>query len=330
MCHVNKISELPYPDRATKSVEEILDRVDSNICGPFRTKALCGAIYFATFIDEKSRFCRVVPLRARSEIGDAFADYKAFVEKQTGRLIKSVRTDNAAEYVGGVFAKIVRESGIMHQTSVARCPQQNGIAERKNRTLVEMARCMLNESGLPDSVWVEAIQTANYIRNRCDTSALNNVTPFEAFWGIKPSVSHLQVFGSKMVSLNKVQNKNKLHEKGEVCKIVGYSSSQKGYRLIDNRLRVFINRNVRFLEENGSNSEPTVTINTNNIYENVKREKASPEIRKILPRACKQPLIEVGKRKQSPQKESAKKFKRSESPEHEKMEEEEEDDAEPL
>lgn len=249
ICLKNKICEEPYPSAAVNSVNGILDRVHSDICGPFRTKSLCGALYFATFIDEHSRFCKVYALKSRADIGSAFKNFKTFVEKQTGRAVRCIRTDNAKEYVGGQFAEIVRECGIKHETSVARCPQQNGIAERKNRTLVEMARCLIDEAQLPEQLWAEAIQTANYLRNRSETRAVKGVSPFEKFWGIKPSVGHLRVFGCEVVSLNKEPNRNKLKPKGKVCRFIGYSSSQKGYRILDENNRIFISRNVRFVDE---------------------------------------------------------------------------------
>lgn len=255
VCLKNKISEQPFPKSATNTAKNILDRVHSDICGPFRTRALCGAKYFATFIDECSRYCKVYPLKSRDEIGEAFGQYKVFVENQCGKHIKSVRTDNAAEYKGGEFARIIKSSGILHETSVAHCPQQNGIAERMNRTLMEMTRCMLYEAGFPDNLWVEALQTASYIRNRCESRADTSASPFESFWGIKPSVQHLRVYGCDAVALIKGQNISKLHPKGVSCRLVGYSSNQKGYRLIDQDNKVFISRSVRFVNENGGANE---------------------------------------------------------------------------
>lgn len=255
VCLKNKISEQPFPKSATNTAKNILDRVHSDICGPFRTRALCGAKYFATFIDECSRYCKVYPLKSRDEIGEAFGQYKSFVENQCGKHIKSVRTDNAAEYKGGEFARIIKSSGILHETSVAHCPQQNGIAERMNRTLMEMTRCMLYEAGFPDNLWVEALQTASYIRNRCESRADISASPFELFWGIKPSVQHLRVYGCDAVALIKGQNISKLHPKGINCRLVGYSSSQKGYRLIDPDNKVIISRSVRFMNETGALDE---------------------------------------------------------------------------
>lgn len=308
VCLRNKISEEPYPSEATNKAQAPLDRIHSDICGPFPTRALCGGRYFVTFIDEFTRFCSVYILKSRDEMASAFEQFKIFVEKQTGRSIKAVRTDGAKEYTGGRFAEIVRSSGIHHEKSVARCPQQNGLSERKNRTLVEMMRCLLDEAKFPDSLWAEAVQTANYIRNRCPTRALNEVTPSEMMWGIKPSLGHLRVFGCRAVSLAKDQL-NKIHSKGIECKLIGYSSSQKGYRLIDRNRRVFVSRNVRFMPE--EDQMPNSDIKFDNTIAKVKDNEVSP--REYLPRQCKE-----GKRKLSPMKEEqAAKIKRDDASDEE-------------
>lgn len=287
ICHTNKISELPFPGEATNSAKEILERVHSDICGPFRTRALCGAYYFATFIDEKSRYVKVYPLKSRDEIGKVFKEYKLFVENQCNRKIKCIRTDNAKEYVGGDFAKTVKESGILHQTSVARCPQQNGIAERANRTLVEMTRCLLNDSKMPDSLWVEALQTANYLRNRSLTRSIKSMTPFELFWGIKPNVQHLKVFGCRVVCLIKGPNRSKLSPKGIVCRLVGYSSSQKGYRVMDGDGRVFVCRNVKFLDDYNTNVDVSFDDHDDQPAAEQSAVTHPEQPRKNPPRACK-------------------------------------------
>lgn len=116
VCLTNKMSETKYPN-VENPAKEILERVHSDICGPFRTASLCGAKYLCSFIDEKSRMVKVYPLKSRDGAAAAFGDYKTFVENQSGRKIKCVRTDNAPEYVGGEFARIVKESGTLHQRS---------------------------------------------------------------------------------------------------------------------------------------------------------------------------------------------------------------------
>lgn len=254
-CVKNKISECPFPKKASSVACKILERVSSDICGPFRTRSLCGSVYFATFIDELSRYIKVYPIKTKCEIGRVFAEYKNFVEKQTGQKILCVRTDNAAEYMGGEFAKLIKSSGIKHETTIPHYPHQNGRAERCNRTLMDMTRCMLDESKSPYSLWAEALQTAAYTRNRCGTRCLNGRTPFEEFWGIKPNIQHIRVFGSDAIAIHKGRPWHKLQAKGVKCKIVGYSSSQKGYRLYDvNKRKVFISRNVKVLSECGAKS----------------------------------------------------------------------------
>lgn len=158
-------------------------------------------------------------------------------------------------YVNKNFQDYLSSAGILHQTTVCYTPQQNGIAERANRTLMEMARCLLMDSGLPHSLWSEAVNTATYLRNRCPTKVLKNCTPFECWFGRKPSVFHLRTFGCKAVALNKKPGRSKLDAKGKMYVFVGYSHKTKGYRLYDNESKtILIARSVIFFEELNSKS----------------------------------------------------------------------------
>lgn len=165
ICNKCKIHQLPYKN-STNREKEILDLVHSDICGPMSIPSLGGAKYFVTFIDDKTRYTEVAMLNRRSDVFTAFKIYKRHAGKETGYQIKKLRTDNAKEYLSKEFSNFLEEEGIKRQLSVEYCPQQNGVAERANRTLVEMARCMLLQSGVPNSLWAEAINTAAYIRNR--------------------------------------------------------------------------------------------------------------------------------------------------------------------
>ena len=117
------------------------------------------------------------------------------VEKSTGRNLKVLRTDNGKEYTSRKFEEYLRKKGIKHELTIPKCPQQNGVAERLNRTLIEMVRSMLSDSNLPQVFGAEALSMAVYIRNRCPTKAVKDKTPYEALTGEKPSVGHLRVFG---------------------------------------------------------------------------------------------------------------------------------------
>lgn len=129
-------------------------------------------------------------------------------------------------------------------------PQQNGIAERANRTLVEMARYMLIQSKLSKSLWAEAINTAVFIRNRCPSKQLTETTPIEMWSNKKPYVEFMRIFGSKVIALNKGPRLNKFEAKGELYLLVGYSDESKIYRLWKPGTRKVIKRrDVRFDEK---------------------------------------------------------------------------------
>ncbi|KZC07337.1 Copia protein, partial [Dufourea novaeangliae] len=112
--------------------------------------------------------------------------------------------------------------GIIHQLSTEYTPQQNGVAERANRTLVEMARCMMLQANLPESLWAEAVNTATYLRNRNATKCLEGITPIEAWSQRKPYVRFFRTFGSKVIALNKGRRTGKFQPKGDDYVLVGY------------------------------------------------------------------------------------------------------------
>lgn len=133
---------------------------------------------------------------------------------------------------------------------MAYSPQQNGVAERKNRTVVEMAKSMLHEKGIPYEFWAEAINTAIYLLNRCPSKSLNKVTPFEAYTGRKPGIAHLKIFGSLCHMHIPSALRHKLEENSHKCIFVGYGIYEKGYRLFDPKSRkIILSRDVHFDED---------------------------------------------------------------------------------
>lgn len=148
-CIVGKHSQTPFPKISESRSKKLLNLIHSDVCGPFRTKSLGGSQYFATFIDDKSKYTEVYFLKKKSDVKNAFIKYKALVEKQTEQKVKISRTDNGLEYVGKDFDDYLEQCGIKRERTVAYTPQQNGTAERMNRTLTEMARCLLLQAKLP-------------------------------------------------------------------------------------------------------------------------------------------------------------------------------------
>ncbi|GKA17377.1 zinc finger, CCHC-type containing protein [Tanacetum coccineum] len=160
-CMLTKITRQPFKSITRKSV--ILELIHSDLCDFHATPSLGNKKYVITFIDDASRFCYVYLLHAKDEALDKFRIYKTEVELQQNDLVKTLRTDRGGEYYDPVFFQSV---GIIHETTAPYTPQQNGVAERKNRALKEMVNSMLSYSGLSEGFWGEAMLTACYLLNR--------------------------------------------------------------------------------------------------------------------------------------------------------------------
>ena len=141
-----------------------------------------------------------------------------------------LRSDNGTEYLNRNLGDFLKEKGVLHQTTTRYTPEQNGAAERLNRTILERVRAMLEDSGLPKEMWGEAACTAAFIRNRSPASGRDK-TPWELFFGKKPDVSTLRVFGSEAYALVPKQLRRKLDNHSELGHFVGYSTGKKGYRI---------------------------------------------------------------------------------------------------
>lgn len=203
----------------------------ADLCGLMRTQSQGGARYLLTLTDDYSRWTEIHLLRDKSQVSSKFAEYENFVETQTGKKIKALQTDNGKEFCNVAMDRILSESGIRRRLTAPYTPQQNGVAEGKNRTLIGAARSMLVDSGVPQSFWGEAVSTANYIRNRYITKVLGIKTSYEVWTGRRPDISHLRKFGVKVYRLDKTPGKDKLQSRGIEDVFVGYSATAKAYRV---------------------------------------------------------------------------------------------------
>ncbi|KAK0570626.1 hypothetical protein LWI29_004072 [Acer saccharum] len=172
---------------------ECLGLIHTDVCGPMSIQARGGYEYFITFTDDYSRFGYVY-LMHKSDAFDMFKAFKAEVENQLEKHIKILRSDRGGEYLSGEFQQYLIDNGIVSQFSAPGTPQQNGVAERRNRTLLDMVRSMLSYSTLPISFWGYALQTAIYILNDVPSKSVPK-TPHELWTGRKPSLQHLRIFG---------------------------------------------------------------------------------------------------------------------------------------
>lgn len=236
--------------------KNVLDLIHSDVCGPMSQTSLGGANYFVLFVDDFSRKTFLYPMKTKSEVVDKFIEFKNRVECETGRKIRKFRSDIGGEYICGRLKAYFKQHGIQHQTTTPYTPEQNGLAERMNRTIVEKARCMLFDSDLSKQFWAEAVSTAAYIVNRLPCGNDMDVTPEEAWTGRKPDVKAFRIFGSKaMVHIPK-QCRKKLDSKSKECTMVGYSENSKAYRLYDPEQRkIIVSRDVVFFEKDISARE---------------------------------------------------------------------------
>ena len=240
----------PFPTDGGKRSPQVLGLVHSNVCGKLNEKSLGGGQYFLTFIDDKTRYTWVYILKNKSEVFEKFLEWRAEVENVSGKRLKVLRTDNGGEYTSREFEAYLKKAGIRHEKTIPRNPEQNGVAERMNRTLMEMVRSLLSDSHLPQVFWAEALSTAVYFRNRSPTKAVTAVTPFEAWSGDQPDLIHLRRFGCLAYSHVSKEERQKLDVKARECIMLGYGVNEKGYRLYDvEKRKVFHSRDVVFYEE---------------------------------------------------------------------------------
>ena len=236
--------------RSSGRASRMLELVHSDICGPLQVQSIGGARYFITFIDDNSNWSVVYPMHKRSE---AFHYYKLFAhyaQTHTGRKIKVLRSDRGGEYLSDEFQTHLDECGTQHQMTSAYTPEQNGVAERLNRTLMNVVRSMPAHKEIKKQFCAEALSTSVYVRDRVTSRVLPpNTTPHHKWMGKPPNLSYIRVFGSKCwYTLPKVKVK-KLDPRARDALFLGYAESSKAYKLWDGELqKIVISRDVVFDE----------------------------------------------------------------------------------
>ena len=158
-CQFGKQRRLLFPKSSWKASQK-LQIIHTDVAGPQRTPSLKGSLYYIVFIDDFSRMCWIFFLKFKSEVAGIFWKFKKMVENQSGCKIQSIRSDNGKEYTSATFNLFCEEAGIVHQLTTPYTPEQNGVSERRNRYVMEMARCMLHDKELPKEFWAEAANSS--------------------------------------------------------------------------------------------------------------------------------------------------------------------------
>lgn len=255
-CIFGKQHRRPFP--TSNTVTDVGDLIHSDLIGPLPVSK-GGHIYICCFLDDKTKFCSVAVMKQKSEV---ISHFKYFYERSTKlkRTIKTLRSDNGGEYLNGELQEYLKEKGVNHEFTTVYTPQQNGKAERYNRTLIEMTRCILHNANIHVSWWAEAVLTANYILNVTTIVPGTTMTAYEYWTGHQPDLSTLRVFGCVAYVHIPKEHRRKLDYKSIKCIFIGYDVSRKAYRLWDPmNKRLLISRDVEFNE-----TVPGGSLDTNN------------------------------------------------------------------
>lgn len=246
-CMGAKSTRLPFPKKSQSSSKAILDLIHTDVCGPMQTESIGKKRYILTLIDDYSKYTEIYFMHNKSDTEVRIKEYIAMVENKFGHKPKVFRSDRGGEYMGNEMTKFMRECGIKTQYTAPYSPQQNGVAERKNRSLVEMARCMLTDAKLPMYLWAEAVSTANFIQNCTITKGAGKI-PHEAWNGQKPNAMDFQIFGTRCYVHIPTEKRRKLDNTAVEMRFIGYERGSKAYRFYDpgNR-KLIISRDVKFL-----------------------------------------------------------------------------------
>ncbi len=326
-CVLGKGHRSPIPKKSSSRASQILELVHSDLNGPLDGASLGGSRYFITFIDDFSKWTTVYMMRKKSESFKYFQIFHKYAQVHTGhqlsRLnviqrtnqtmeqIKSLRTDNGGEYISNTFKQYLLENGISHQLTVAYTPQQNGVAERMNRTLIDLVRSMIHSAGIEKKFWAEALQTAVHVRNRVTSRSLPpGKTPYHLWMKKTPDLAHLRIFGSDCFYTVPKHKTKKLDPRCRRAIFMGYSTQSKGYKLWDpESQKMIVSRDVTFRE--GVTPEPEVAEIPSESGESINRRGErtvrfddSPDENKSSQELTSQEEIEVIEDSQTPPNQS--------------------------
>ena len=231
-CTLTKSARIINREPQTQATRR-LERVYTDICGPFQQLTLNGERYILTFIDEYSRKSWIYLTKTRTELYTIAAEWQKEVERQSNEELLAVRSDNAREY-HALAKRLWKQSGVRSEFTTPYTPEQNGVAERLNRTLTSRIRAMLLGAGLPTKLWGEAAHTANYIYNRTPRQYDgHHYTPEEIWTGTKPDLEHLRVFGCVAYAQLAQEQRKKLDDTSIQGIFVGYTPTYRQYRVYD-------------------------------------------------------------------------------------------------
>ena len=248
-CQMGKSCRLPFSLNNNKATVP-LEKIHCDLWGPAPVASVQNFRYYVIFIDDFTRFTWFYPLKRKSDFFTTFLSFQRLVENQFDCKIKIFQCDGGGEFELTKFIDHLQSCGIQRHISCPGTPEQNGVAERKHRHLVETGLTMLFHAQLPKHFWIEAFATAIYLINRLPCTTLNMESPFFKLFQKAPDYNSLKVFGCRCFPYLRDYARNKFDYKSYPCVFVGYSPTHKGYRCLHPiSKRIFISRHVVFDED---------------------------------------------------------------------------------
>jgi transposase InsO family protein len=255
-CQVGKQVGAHHPHKNIMTTDRPLELLHMDLFGPIAYISIGGSKYCLVIVDDYSGFTWVFFLQEKSQTQETIKGFLRWAQNEFGLRIKKIRSDNGTEFKNSQIKGFLEDEGIKHEFSSPYTPQQNGVVERKNRTLLDMARTMLDEYKTPDRFWAEAINTACYSINRLYLHRILKKTSYELLTGKKPNVSYFGVLGSKCFIFIKRGRKSKFALKGVEGFLLGYDSNTRAYRVFNKSTGlVEVSCDIVFDETNGSQVE---------------------------------------------------------------------------
>jgi transposase InsO family protein len=255
-CQAGKQVGVHHPHKNIMTMDRPLELLHMDLFGPIAYISIDGSKHCLVIVDDYSRFTWVFFLQEKLQTQETLKGFLRQAQNEFGLRIKKIRSDNATEFKNSQIEGFLEEEGIKHEFSSPYTPQQNGVVERKNRTLLDMARIMLDEYKTPDQFRAEAINTACYSINQLYLHRILKKTSYELLTGKKPNVSYFRVFGSKCFILIKRGRKSKFAPKAVKGFLLGYDSNTRAYRAFNKSTGlVEVSCDIVFDETNGSQVE---------------------------------------------------------------------------
>ncbi|GJY60839.1 retrovirus-related pol polyprotein from transposon TNT 1-94 [Tanacetum coccineum] len=237
---MGKSKKKPHKPESEDTNQEKLYLLHMDLCGPMRVASINGKKYILVIVDDYSRFTWVKFLRSKDEAPDFIIKFLKMIQVRLKVTVRRIKTDNGTEFVNQTLREYYEKIDISHETSVARSPQQNGVVERRNRTLIEAARTMLIYAKAPLFLWAEAVATTCYTQNRSIIRLRHDKTPYELLHDKPPDLSFFHVFGALCYPTNDSENLGKLQPKADIGIFIGYAPTKKAFRIYNRRTRRII------------------------------------------------------------------------------------------